>query len=97
MVRGGGERSEVRLAGLLPDRAADTADVFPGVCLHRLDAGLALDRVVVLPAEDLVREQVEVLVDPKAAAREHFVQGDPVGLVGLPGDEMVLHRVRELA
>ena len=56
----------------------------PGCSLDRLDAGVAEDRVVRVPAEDLVGEEVEVLVDPEAARREDLVARHSVRAVRLP-------------
>src|SRR6185503_2485392 len=65
-----GRRAEVRLAELLPDRVQHARRVRAGMLAYRLDPGLAQDRVVRVPAEDLVGEEIEVLVDPEAAAPE---------------------------
>ena len=68
-VRPGAPRpAEERLAQLLPDGVEDAARVRAGVRSHALDAGIAEDRVVRVPAEDLVREEVEILVDAEAPA-----------------------------
>ena len=40
--------------------------------LHGFDACLAEDRVVAVPPEVLVREEIEILVDAEAAASEDF-------------------------
>src|SRR5438034_3311363 len=58
---------------------------------YRLDAGLPQDRVIALPAEHLVREQIQVFVDAEAAAREDLADRHAVRLVGVAGHQMVLH------
>ena len=70
-------------------------DALVGPLPVRLDPGLALGRVVAVPTEDLVREEVEILVDPEAAAREDLVERDAVGLVGVAREQVVLDRVGE--
>ena len=95
--RGGGRSAEVRLAQLLPDRVEDPGRVLPRMRTHGLDSHLAQNGVVALPAEDLIREEVEVFVNPKAAAREHLVQRHSVRLVGVACQQMVLDRVRQPA
>jgi len=53
-----------------------------------LDAHFAQDRVVRVPAEDLVGEEVEVLVDAEAAASKDLVGSDAVGLVRVTGNHV---------
>ena len=77
---------------LAPDRAENPAGVSPRMRAHRFDARVAEDRVVVVPTEHLVGEQVEVLVNPEAALPEELVERHAVGTVRLPREQMVLHR-----
>ena len=49
---------------------------------HSLDSRLAEDRVVAVPTENLVGEEVEVFMNPKAPAREHLVAVTPYDLYG---------------
>ena len=54
-------------------------------------------RVVGVPAEDLVGEDVEVLVDAEAPVVEELVERDAVRPVRLAGEQVSLHRRREPA
>src|SRR6266576_1731829 len=58
---------------------------------YGFDPGAAQYGVTALPAEDLVREQVQIFVNPEAAAREHLVDSHAVGLVRVACHEMLSH------
>src|SRR6266536_2895438 len=68
-----------------------------GMRPHRLDTGLAQHGVVAVPPEDLVGQDVEILVDAEAAAREDLVERHAVGLVRIAREQMALDRVGESA
>ena len=76
----GGERKNDLLSCC--QTVSSTPDAYlPGCLLDGLTTGIAQDRVVAVPAEDLVGQHVEVLVDPEASAREDLVERDAVRLV----------------
>ena len=58
----------------------------------RLDPAFAEHRVVGVPAEDLVGEDVEVLVDAEAPLGEELVERDTVRPVRLAREQVSLHR-----
>ena len=62
---------------------------------HGLDPGFAEHRVVGVPAEDLVGEDVEVLVDAEAPLGEELVECDTVRPVRLAREQVSLHRRRQ--
>src|SRR5207302_3465814 len=90
------QRTEIAVAELVPDRAADILEVLPRMYVDRLDPGSAQDRVVAVPAEHPIRKEVEVLVDAEASAREDFAQRDVVTLVRVPGQQVLLNRSGQL-
>ena len=60
-----------------------------------LDTCAAEDVVVGVPAEHLVRQQVEVLVHAEAPLVEQLVERDVVRAVRLAREQVALHRVGE--
>ena len=71
----------VRLAQLLPDRFGHARGVGTRMGSDRFERRLAEDRVIVVPPEDLVRQRVEILVDPGAPCGVDVVERDVVLLV----------------
>ena len=56
-----------------------------------LDPGSTEDVVVAVPAEHLVREEVQVLVDAEAPLLEEPVERDAVGAIRLARQQVLLH------
>ena len=64
---------------------------------HPFDSGVAEHAVVGVPAEDLIREEVEILVDPEAAGREDVVERYAVRAIRVSRQQVLLHRISEPA
>ena len=89
-------RAEVGVAELPPDRVSDPPEVRARMLAHCLDSGLPEDRIVALPPEHVVGQEVEVLVDAETSADEDLVQRDVVALVGIAGEKMFANSLSEL-
>ena len=90
------QRDEERFPELLEGGRGDTREIAEWMRPHRLDADRSHVRVVGVPSPESVGDPDDILELSRPSASEELVQRDPVRAVGLLGQQLRSHRVREL-